>query len=160
MVAAVFVRVRPVQHRECARTQQRARRRPHQLQRRGVRHVQRHLQQVHHHDGDDDLANLVLQVVDGTDAQPRGFLEVALVELGPGQEELEGPEAEDEAHHAQQEPVQRADRGGDELNRVEVHPRHHALKHNLLHPHREQKRAKHERRAHAEQHEPAGQEER
>mmetsp|Transcript_8909 Transcript_8909/g.39232 ORF Transcript_8909/g.39232 Transcript_8909/m.39232 type:complete len:318 (-) Transcript_8909:450-1403(-) len=160
VVVTVLVRVRPVQHRQRPRAQQRARCRVHQLQRLMVAHVQRHLQQVHHHDRDDDLANLVLQVVDAADPEPRRLLQVALVELGPGQEELERSEAEHQAHHAEQEPVQRADSRGDQLHRIELHPRHDALEDDLLDPHGEQQRAQHERGAHAEQHEPARQEQR
>ena len=62
--ALVFiVPAAPVQQRERARGRQRRERGPHQVERHGVLHVQRHLEQVDDHHRDDDLANLLLQVV-------------------------------------------------------------------------------------------------
>mmetsp|Transcript_2461 Transcript_2461/g.9256 ORF Transcript_2461/g.9256 Transcript_2461/m.9256 type:complete len:315 (+) Transcript_2461:1564-2508(+) len=155
---------RVVQQRQRARAHHRRERRPDQVERRVVAHVQRHLEEVHHHHRDDDLANLLLQVVDGRNLEPRELLQPAVADLtgavGPREEELERSEAEHQAHHAEQEPVQRADSRGDQLHRVEVHPRHDALEDDLLDPHGEQQRAQHERGAHAEQHEPARHEQR
>mmetsp|Transcript_7008 Transcript_7008/g.31935 ORF Transcript_7008/g.31935 Transcript_7008/m.31935 type:complete len:303 (+) Transcript_7008:1577-2485(+) len=148
---------RVVQQRQRARAHHRRERRPDQVERRVVVHVQRHLEEVHHHHRDDDLANLLLQVVDGRNLEPRELLQPAVADLtgavGPREEELERSEAEHEADHAEEEPVQRTNRGRHQADGGVSRPRLHGVEEHLLHAHGEQQRREQERRQHAEEHE-------
>ena len=72
-------------------------------------HVKGHLQQVHHHDRHDNLSDFLLQIIDGTDAQPAQLLELRVSHLtlsvASREEELVGSQAKDQAHHTQKEAV-------------------------------------------------------
>eukprot|EP00982_Pelagococcus_subviridis_P017390 31534-Pelagococcus_subviridis.AAC.12 len=117
--ALVFiVPAAPVQQRERARGRQRRERGPHQVERHGVLHVQRHLEQC-------------IERTYARHAQPAQLLQALVSNLPlavrPRQKQLVAPQAEHQAHHPEEEPVQRAHRRGHELHRVIRRPRGHRV---------------------------------